>query len=59
MDADCISVAGAASSILDKAALWGAYADMPTKMWRRIPMKVETLPFAVEQLTWSFLDMAN
>jgi hypothetical protein len=22
-------------------------------------MKLETLPFAVEQLTWSFLDMSN
>jgi Protein of unknown function (DUF2911) len=25
----------------------------------RIPMKAETLPFAVEQLTWGFLDMTN
>ena len=43
----------------DKAALWGAYGYTPDKDVARIPMKVETLPFAVEQLTWSFLDMTN
>ena len=24
-----------------------------------MPMKVDTLPFAVEQLTWSFVDMTT
>lgn len=43
----------------DKAALWGAYAYTPDKDVARIPMKVEALPFGVEQLTWSFLDMTN
>jgi len=43
----------------DKAALWGAYGYTPDKDVARIPMKVETLPFGVEQLTWSFLDMTN
>jgi hypothetical protein len=43
----------------DKTALWGAYGYTPDKDVARIPMKVETLPFAVEQLTWSFLDMTN
>jgi hypothetical protein len=43
----------------DKTALWGAYGYTPDKDVARISMKVETLPFAVEQLTWSFLDMTN
>jgi len=43
----------------DKAALWGAYGYTPDKDVARIPMKVDTLPFAVEQLTWSFLDMTE
>jgi hypothetical protein len=43
----------------DKTALWGAYGYTPDKDVARIPMKVETLPFAVEQLTWSFLDMTE
>jgi hypothetical protein len=43
----------------DRTALWGAYGYTPDKDVARIPMKVETLPFAVEQLTWSFLDMTN
>ena len=43
----------------DKAALWGAYGYTPDKDVARIPMKVETLPFAVDQLTWTFLDMKN
>jgi hypothetical protein len=43
----------------DKTALWGAYGYTPDKDVARIPMKVDTLPFAVEQLTWSFLDMTE
>lgn len=43
----------------DKTALWGAYGYTPDKDVARIPMKVETLPFDVEQLTWSFLDMTR
>ena len=43
----------------DKAALWGAYGYTPDKDVARIPMHVETLPFGVEQLTWSFVDMTN
>lgn len=41
----------------DKTALWGAYNYTPDKDVARVPMKVETLPFSVEQLTWAFLDM--
>ncbi|HYU80717.1 MAG TPA: DUF2911 domain-containing protein [Vicinamibacterales bacterium] len=41
----------------DKSALWGAYGYTPDKDVARVPMKVETLPFAMDQLTWTFLDM--
>jgi len=41
----------------NKDALWGAYNYTPDKDVVRVPMKVETLPFAVDQLTWTFLDM--
>ena len=43
----------------DKTALWGAYGYTPNKDVARIPMKVETLPFGVDQLTWAFVDMTN
>ena len=43
----------------DKNALWGAYGYTPDKDVARVPMKVESLPFGVEQLTWTFLDMTN
>lgn len=43
----------------DDTALWGAYGYTPDKDVARVPMKVETLPFAVEQLTWTFLEMTN
>ena len=41
----------------DKTALWGAYGYTPEKDVARVAMKVESLPFSVEQLTWSFIDM--
>jgi hypothetical protein len=43
----------------NKEALWGAYGYTPDKDVARVPMKVETLPFAVDQLTWTFLDMTS
>jgi hypothetical protein len=43
----------------DKAALWGAYGYTPDKDVARIPMKLGALPFAVEELTWSFVDMTH
>ncbi len=43
----------------EKNALWGAYGYTPDKDVLRVPMKLETLPFSVDQLTWSFLDMKN
>jgi hypothetical protein len=43
----------------DKSALWGAYGYTSDKDVARIAMKVETLPFDVDQLTWSFFDMTD
>lgn len=43
----------------DKTSLWGAYGYTPEKDVVRVPMKVDTLPFAVDELTWTFVDMTN
>jgi hypothetical protein len=40
-----------------KDALWGAYNYTPAKDVARVPMKVGTLPVAVDQLTWNFADV--
>ena len=41
----------------DKSALWGAFNYTPDKDVARAPMKVEALPFSVDQLTWGFTDV--
>jgi hypothetical protein len=43
----------------DKTALWGSYFYTADKDVARAAMKVETLPYSVEELTWAFLDMTN
>ena len=43
----------------NKEALWGAYNYTADRDVARVPMKVEKLPFAVDQLTWTFLDMTT
>jgi Protein of unknown function (DUF2911) len=43
----------------DKTALWGAYGYTPDKDVARVAMKLEKLPYEVDQLTWTFLDMKN
>jgi hypothetical protein len=43
----------------NKSALWGAYNYTPDKDVARAPMKVESIPFAVDQLTWGFTDVGN
>jgi hypothetical protein len=40
------------------AALWGSYGYTPDKDVLRAAMKVETLPFSVDQFTIAFIDMA-
>jgi len=41
------------------AEIWGAYGYTPDKDVVRAPMKLETLPHAIEQLTWQFVDMTD
>ena len=48
-----------ATSLTNKEALWGAYGYTPDKDVLRAPMKLETLPHALEQLTWDFVDMSD
>jgi hypothetical protein len=43
----------------NKQALWGAYDYTPDKDIARLPMKVENLPHAFEQLSWEFLDITD
>jgi Protein of unknown function (DUF2911) len=43
----------------DKTALWGAYGYTSDKDVARVPMKLDKLPYEVDQLTWTFLDMKN
>ena len=43
----------------NKTALWGAYGYTPDKDIARVDMKLDKLPFEVDQLTWTFLDMKN
>jgi hypothetical protein len=43
----------------NKAALWGAFGYTPDKDVARAPMTMGTLPFAVDQLTWDFVDMTD
>jgi hypothetical protein len=43
----------------DKTSVWGAYGYTPEKDVVRVAMKVDTLPFSVEQLTWTFSDMTT
>ena len=39
--------------------IWGAYGYTKDKDVVRAPMTIGTLPFAVDQLTWSFTDMSD
>jgi DUF2911 family protein len=41
----------------NKAALWGAYDYTPDRDVVRVPMRVERLPHAFDQLSWEFLDV--
>jgi Protein of unknown function (DUF2911) len=43
----------------NKDALWGSYFYTPARDVLRVPMKLEALPVAIEQLTWEFVDMTN
>ena len=43
----------------NRDALWGAYGYTADKDVARVSMPIEKLPFEVDQLTWTFLDMKN
>ena len=43
----------------EKVATYGAYNYTPAKDVLRAPMKLESLPHSVEQLTWAFVDMSE
>ena len=43
----------------NRDALWGSYNYTPDKDVLRAPMKLETLPHSVEELTWEFVDMTS
>ena len=43
----------------NKDALWGAFNYTPDKDVVRAPMTLSTLPFAVDQLSWNFVDMTD
>lgn len=42
-----------------KDAIYGSFGYTPDKDVARAPMKVDALPFTVEELTWQFLDMTR
>lgn len=48
----------AAPRFESKEGLYGAFGYTPEKDVARAPMKVDTLPYKVEQLTWEFVEMA-
>lgn len=43
----------------NREELWGSYGYTPDKDIVRAPMKLTKLPFSLDQLTWSFLDMTD
>lgn len=43
----------------DKTKLWGAYGYTRDKDVVRAPMKLTALPYVMEQLTWTFIDMTD
>jgi hypothetical protein len=43
----------------NKAALWGAYGYTSDRDVLRVPMKLSTLPFSMDQFTIAFIDMTG
>lgn len=43
----------------NKDDIYGAFGYSPAKDLTRAAMKVDTLPFTVEELTWQFIDMTR
>ena len=38
---------------------WTPREKVPEKYYARVPMKLDKLAYAVDQLTWTFVDMKN
>jgi hypothetical protein len=49
----------APTEVAERSSLWNAFVYQPDKDVARVPMKVETLPYVVEQLTYSFTDVTG
>ncbi len=43
----------------NKEALWGSYGYTPDKDVLRAPMKIDTMPFAMDQFTIAFVDVTT
>jgi hypothetical protein len=43
----------------NREQLWGAFGYTPAKDVVRARMTMTTLPFAMDQMTWSFIDMSD
>ena len=43
----------------NKAELWGAFGYTPDKDVVRAAMKLDTLPFSVDELSWEFVNMTD
>ena len=43
----------------NKEALWGSFNSTPDKDVVRAPMKVEALPFSIEEMSWEFVNMTT
>ena len=43
----------------DRTRLWGSFGYTPDKDVVRAPMTLTTLPFSMDQLTWTFTDMSD
>jgi DUF2911 family protein len=43
----------------NKDALWGSFGYTPDKDVIRAPMKVDTLPFSTEEMSWEFVNMTT
>jgi hypothetical protein len=43
----------------NREQLWGSFGYTPAKDVVRAKMTMTMLPFAMDQMTWSFIDMSN
>ena len=51
--------ANASDDVSTRSRVWEAFVYAPDKDVARVPMKVESLPYSVEQLTYAFTDVSG